>query len=119
MTNTNKTTYITALDYALSHLTDAPAEIMEKLAKLREQTEKRNSAERKPTKAQTQNVELAEVVREVLADSAKPLTITEIMQADERFTGLSNQKISAVVRSMGDKVKKIPDKRVSRFTLAE
>ena len=107
MTNTNKTTYITALDYALSHLTDAPAEIVEKLAKLREQT-----------KAQTQNAELSEVVREVLADSAKPLTITEIMQADERFAGLSNQKISAVVRSMGDQVKKIPDKRVSRFTLA-
>ena len=118
MTNTNKTTYITALDYALSHLTDAPAEIVEKLAKLREQTEKRNSADRKPTKAQTQNVELAEVVREVLSDSAKPLTITEIMHADERLAGLSNQKVYAVVRSMGDAVTKVPDKRVNRFTLA-
>ena len=118
MTNTNKTTYITALDYALNHLTDAPAEIMEKLAKLREQTEKRNSADRKPTKKQVENMDLAEKVAAVLADAAKPLTVTEIMQNDDELRTLSNQKVSAILRGMGDKVKKDTVNRKSVFSLA-
>lgn len=117
MTNI-KMTYVAALTYAIENLTDAPAEVVEKLAALKAQTEKRNAADRKPTKAQTQNAELSVVVAEVLADAGRPLTITEIMQADERLAGLSNQKVTAVVRSMGEQVEKVADKRVNRFKLA-
>jgi len=113
-----KITYITALNYALDNLTNAPDEIKEKLTALRDQTAKRNSADRKPTKAQTQNLELSEVVAEVLAASPDPLTITEIMQRDDRLAGLSNQKVTAVVRSMGARIEKVADKRVNRFKLA-
>jgi uncharacterized protein YmfQ (DUF2313 family) len=113
-----KITYITALNYALDNLTNAPDEIKEKLTALRDQTAKRNSADRKPTKTQAQNLELSEVVAEVLAASSDPLTITEIMQRDDRLAGLSNQKVTAVVRSMGARIEKVADKRVNRFKLA-
>lgn len=113
----NKMTYVDALNIALT--ADLPEEVKEKLTALRDQTAKRNSSEnRKPTKAQAQNAELSEVVREVLANAGKPLTVTEVMQADERLATLSNQKVTAVIRSMGDAVLKVPDKRVNRFTLA-
>lgn len=111
-----KMTYVAALNFAIENLTDAA--VVEKLTALRDQQVKRNSGERKPTKAQLQNVELSEVVREVLTNAGKALTITEIMQSDERLSGLSNQKVTAVVRSMGDAIVKVPDKRVNRFQLA-
>lgn len=118
MTNTNKTTYITALDYALNHLTDAPAEIMEKLAKLREQTEKRNSADRKPTKAQLANEALKDKVYAVLTTT--PCTVSELMTRDPDLAALSNQKVSALVNALCDdgRAVKGTDKRKSVFSLA-
>ena len=113
-----KMTYVAALSYAIENLTDAPADVLEKLTALKEQTEKRNSGERKPTKAQQMNVELSAVVAEVLSGAEQPMTISEILRADERLVGLSNQKLTAVIYSMGDAVTKVPDKRVNRFTLA-
>lgn len=111
-----KLTYVDALNHAIENLTDTA--VIEKLTALRDQQIKRNSAERKPTKNQLANVALGDVVAEVLANAGKALTITEIMQSDERLAGLSNQKVTAVVRGMGDRVVKIPDKRVNRFQLA-
>ena len=111
-----KMTYVDALNIALT--ADLPEEVKEKLTALRDQTAKRNTGDRKPTKAQLQNAELSEVVAEVLGNAADPLTITEIMQADDRLAGLSNQKVTAVVRSMGARIEKVADKRVNRFRLA-
>lgn len=109
-------TYVDALNVALS--ADLPEDVKEKLTALRDQTAKRNSAERKPTKAQVQNLELAEVVAGVLRDAPNPLTISEIMKADPALSTLSNQKVTAVVRSMGARVERVADKRVNRFRLA-
>lgn len=116
MKNTNMT-YAQALDIALTAIADN-AEAVQKLTALKEQIIKRNSAERKPTKAQRANVELAEVVREVLTNASEPLTISEIMGRSDALAVLSNQKVSAVVRSMGADVVKTTDKRVSKFALA-
>lgn len=115
-----KMTYVTALATAIETLSpmENMSEVVEKLTALKAQTEKRNSGERKPTKAQTQNLELSEIVAEVLMASPDPLTITEIMGRDDRLSGLSNQKVTAVVRSMGARVEKVADKRVNRFRLA-
>lgn len=113
-----KMTYVAALTYAIENLTDAPADVVEKLTALKAQTEKRNTAERKPTKTQVANIALADRVREVLRNAAEPLTITELMARDEALAVLSNQKVSAVVRGMGAEVTKVTDKRVSKFTLA-
>lgn len=114
---TNKMTYVQALTIALETMTNEDAK--ERINALIDQLNKRNSAEnRKPTKAQKENATLAEIVTEVLTNSDKALTISEIMQADERLSALSNQKVSAVVRGMGDKVTKATEGRKSVFTLA-
>lgn len=115
MTN-SKMTYAQALDIALTAVDNAEA--IEKLTALKEQIIKRNSAERKPTKAQRQNIELSKEVREVLMNASEPLTIGEIMGRSDALATLSNQKVSAVVRSMGAEVVKSTDKRVSKFALA-
>lgn len=113
-----KITYITALNFAIENLTDAPAEIVDKLTALRDQTAKRNSAERKPTKAQLANEELKAVVLEALG--LDPMTVTEIMAQDDRLSALSNQKVSALVNALVDegKATKITEKRKSKFARA-
>lgn len=117
MTN-SKLTYAQALTFVLDNC-DLPADIADRLTALKEQTEKRNSAKSgKPTKAQVANAELAEVVAEVLRNASGALTVTEIMARDEALSALSNQKVSAVLRTMGARVVKVTDKRVSRFRLA-
>jgi len=113
-----KITYIAALNYAIETLTDAPTEIVEKLTALRDQTAKRNSAERKPTKAQQANEELKEVVLETLG--LEPMTVTEVMAQDERLSALSNQKVSALVNALvrDGKALKVMDGRKSTFCRA-
>ena len=113
-------TYVMALDNAINALANMPemAETIEKLTALKVQTEKRNSADRKPTKTQTANLELQELVIEVLRNSDKAMTITEIMNADDTLGTLSNQKVAALVRGLGDRVIKTLDKRKAYFTLA-
>ena len=115
-----KMTYVAALSTAISALSADPAmtEVVEKLTALKEQTEKRNSADRKPTKTQLANVGLAEKVVAVLSTATEPLTVTEIMARDADLGALSNQKVSALIRGLGDRVAKTVDKRVSRFSLA-
>jgi predicted Rossmann fold nucleotide-binding protein DprA/Smf involved in DNA uptake len=52
---TEKTTYRSAVEYAIAHLTDAPADVQEKLSALLESLSKKATAERKPTAKQTAN----------------------------------------------------------------
>lgn len=113
-----KMTYVAALSFVLENCTDLPAEVAEKLTALKAQTEKRNSADRKPTKAQIANEALKARVLEVL--TAEPATVTEIMARDEELTALSNQKVSALVNALADEGKavKTVEKRKSYFTRA-
>lgn len=113
-----KMTYVAALSYVLTNCPDLPADVAEKLTALKAQTEKRNSADRKPTKTQLANIDLAEHVIEVLRNAPDPLTVTEIMARDEVLAPLSNQKVSALIRGLGAQVVKVTEKRVSKFRLA-
>ena len=113
-----KMTYVAALSYVLTNCPDLPVDVAEKLTALKAQTEKRNAADRKPTKTQLANLDLAEHVIEVLRNASDPLTVTEIMARDEMLAPLSNQKVSALIRTLGDKVVKVTEKRVSKFRLA-
>lgn len=113
----SKMTYVLALTYVLDNCT-LPEDVAEKLTALKAQTEKRNSADRKPTAKQVENASLAELVVEVLRNAPEPLTVTEIMSRDETLGALSNQKVSALIRGLGARVVKTTDKRVSRFALA-
>jgi DNA-binding transcriptional regulator GbsR (MarR family) len=79
---------------------------------------KKNSGNRKPTAVQKANEEISEKILEVLD---KPMTATDIMKAVQPLVDveLSNQKISALLRLLGEKgtgqVKKTVDKRKSYF----
>lgn len=121
-----KLTYVAALSNILSirnfleqNVTDFDvAATLDRLTDLMNQTEKRNSAEKKPTKTQLANAEYGQMVLEVLRNADKPMTITEIMDADTELGKLNNQKVSAVVRGLGDQVVKTIEKRKSYFSLA-
>ena len=125
-----KITYITALNFAIDTINEAldasgsvewdekARAAIDKLTALRDQTAKRNSAERKPTKAQQANEELKEVVLEALG--LEPMTVTEVMAQDERLSALSNQKVSALVNALvrDGKALKVMDGRKSTFCRA-
>ena len=125
-----KLTYVAALSFAIDYLDEAIAtsgcadwdeearQVIEKLTALKAQTEKRNSADRKPTAKQMANADLAQHVVEVLRNAPDPLTVNEIMARDAELSALSNQKVSALNRCLGAQVIKTVDKRVSKFSLA-
>ena len=75
---------------------------------------------KKPTKAQEENETLKAEVVAVLGGSEKGMTVTEIMNASEVLGDLSNQKVTALVRSLvtEGKVVKTVDKKKSIFSLA-
>lgn len=122
-----KMTYVDALTNALSLLEanvgngfdgfDVSATI-EKLTALKAQTEKRNSADRKPTAKQMANEGLKARVLEVL--TSEPATVTELMGRDPELSVLSNQKVSALVNALVDEGRavKTPVKRVNKFSRA-
>ena len=84
MTN-SKMTYVAALSFVLENCPDLPADVAEKLTALKAQTEKRNSADRKPTKTQLANEGLQETILSVL--STEPATVSErTHRQDQRFS---------------------------------
>ncbi len=94
-----KMTYAMALEVAINAVTDG--EVKDKLTALKAQIEKKNSAERKPTKAQVANEELRDKIVTLLKASASAMTASEIADA----FGVSNQKITALMgRLLEDEV---------------
>lgn len=81
----------------------------------------KKSANRKPTKAQTENEGVKAVILEVLGKAENPLTVTEVLKADERLADFTTQKISALMTLLvkAGEVEKTIEKRVSRFAVAE
>ena len=79
----------------------------------------KKSANRKPTKTQAENEGIKAVILEVLEKSENPLTVTEVLKADERLSGFTAQKISALMTQLvgGGEVEKTVEKRVSRFSV--
>lgn len=66
------------------------------------------------------NAELTQVVREVLANTDKAMTVSEVMKANEVLSELSNQKVSYLMRTLVEskEVVKIVEKSKSYFKLA-
>ena len=103
-----KMTYVSALDVAINAVSDDA--VKEKLTALRAQIEKKNSAERKPTKAQVANDALKSEIVGWLSDAH---TATEVA---ENF-GISNQKASALLTALvkGGQVERTVEKRKAFF----
>lgn len=129
MTNTTsnaKITYVTAIDNAIAAMIahGTPVEFIDKMQALRRSIEKRNSAERKTTPKEQAKLDadaaMIEQVKAVLANSAEPMTVTAIKDADEAFAEVKVQKLSAIVRKMLNAgiVKRDEVKRKAVFSLA-
>lgn len=91
-----KMTYAQALEIAIAKV---DGEAKERLEALKASIEKRNSADRKPTKAQVANEGLKDAILEVLADG-KARTITEISADVEALAEASPQKVSALLTQL-------------------
>lgn len=83
---------------------------------------KKNSGEKKMTKAQEENEALKVLIVDVLDNSAQALTIGEIQAGDitATLTDLSNQKMSALLKQLVDTgaIERVADKKVTKFQIA-
>ena len=91
-----KMTYAVALDVAINAVADET--VKEKLEALKAQLAKKSSGERKPTATQKENIGFKDAILEGLGDGK--YTITDIMKSVDAVNGLSNQRVSALVRQL-------------------
>ncbi len=85
------------------------AETIDKLNKMMEQLDKKANAEKKPTKTQLEADALADALYdEMLADGGK-LTVSEMLAKFDCVKGMSNQKVSAIVRKLKDANRVVKD----------
>lgn len=119
-----KYTYVDALNEVLANTTISE-QAREKLTVLRDQQVKRSNISdfgrtRKPSKKQIENIDLAAELLDVMKRVGKPSTVSEYMKEDEKFSAMSNQKVSALMRVLesSGKVVKTTEKRKSYFAVA-
>ena len=109
MTN-NKLTNKKALEIAIKAIdvsgfsTDdfKTEEIIEKLEKMLVQTEKKSSSERKPTAKQEENKRLEKIILDYLTEQTESKTVTDMMKEIPELDGMSNQKVSSLVKPLKD-----------------
>ena len=72
------------------------------------------------SKAKAEADARAEKVYNALSEMDKPVTVTELiaLTSDEEVAGYTNQRISALIRKLGDKVVKEVVKGKSYFSIA-
>ena len=99
---------------------ELPADVREKLVNIKASIDKKNSAERKPTATQTENVGLKSAILEGM-ESGKAYTISDLMKAIPELADLTNQRVSALVRQLKDEgsVSREEIKRKAYFTKVE
>lgn len=92
------------------------SEVMEKLTALKASLEKKASAEKKPTKTQQENANLAEQLLAYLRECGAPKTVSDLLAECECVKGMSNQKVSGILRTMlGSTVERVEEKRKAYF----
>lgn len=73
------------------------------------------------TKTQTENVAIMETIKNALKVVGKPVTITDLQNANEEMAQYSNQKLSALLKKLveSNEVVKTTDKKKSYFSVEE
>ena len=73
------------------------------------------------TKTQKENEVLMEVIFNVLVEVGKPMTVSELMSANEEIGATSNQKVSALLKKLkeDERVVRVEDKKKAYFSIAE
>jgi len=109
-----KMTYAQALATVIATLEDG--EVKERLVALKESLDKR-AVNKKPTKVQKENEELKKVILDNLSlDNG--VTVSDLIKTVPELSELSNQKVSALLRLIGDeKVEKRTDGKKTLFFL--
>jgi len=100
---TNKMTNKKALEIAIAALNADPknAEVVAKLEKMVEQLEKKSGADRKPTAKQQENDKLRAIIMDWMTPE-KVVTVSDMMKEIPELDGMSNQKVSALVKPLFD-----------------
>ena len=116
---TEKMTNSKALAFVLG-MEGIPSDVREKLVNIKASIDKKNSAERKPTATQTENVGLKSAILVGMA-SGKAYTIGDLMKEIPALADLTNQRVSALVRQLKDEglVTREEVKRKAYFTKVE
>ena len=117
-TMTTKMTKKMAIEYALSHMVDAPAEVVEKFESMLAQLEKQNASPKKLTANQEQNLVLRDAVLTFLEIYPDELfTCSDLAKKVPELDGCSPQKVSALMSALVkvDKVLRTQDKRKTYF----
>ena len=110
----NQMTYAVALNAAVA-CEALSQEVREKLAALLAQQEKKSGAEKKPTQKQKETAEVAQTLLNQLRENSNALTVSEMIAQLPVCEGMSNQKVSALVRSLGTAVERVEEKRKAYF----
>lgn len=118
----NKMTYAVAIDSALEALASIEGmdEVSARLAELKESLAKRaGSASKAKAKKSEADEPLKAAIADVLGESESKMTVSDIIKASETLDGLSNQKVSALLRKMIEegKVEKTMEGKKSLFSL--
>ena len=81
---------------------------------------KKNSADKKPTEKQTENIGIKDTILDVLCKDGGLMTVTDVQKASAELGELSNQRISALLRQLvaDGYVERIEDKRKAYFKAA-
>ena len=119
MANSNKMTYVQALEAVIARLDEIEDdEILERLTALKDSLSKKRTNKKKDN---AENDALRDIVLNVLRNATSPMTVTEIMKHDTRLIDFSNQKITSIVRSLvtDGEVEGIKDKRKSTFAIVK
>ena len=111
-----KMTYAQALEIAINTITDEV--VKERLVALKGSLVKK-AENKKPTATQKANETLKAQVIEYLGTLDKGVTVSEIIKAEPfKEMELSNQKMTAILRLLGDEVVKTTDGKKTLFSLA-
>lgn len=80
--------------------------------------EKKNSAEKKPTKTQVENAGIKEAILDYMVEGTR-YTVTEIIKGCDECKDLSNQRASAILRQMYNDgaINRVEDKRKTYFEI--
>lgn len=115
MNTSSKATYLSAVNFAIDNLTDAPADVMERLTALRDSLVKRASAERKPSAKQIASAEARNEIVERM-ERGVIYSAADIGKMFGETSAWASPKLTALVNA-GLVVKTI-DKRKGYYTLA-
>ena len=107
MTKTKKEMFMSLLNV---DAVSADPEMVEFLNHQIELLDSRKSGAKKPTKTQTENVAIKDLIYEVLSESETPMRVKDLIE-DERLSEYSSSKITALLRQM---LPEIGDGRVTR-----